>query len=206
MAIFAQTHTKPAPTDHPVHELIRERWSPRAYSDRPVERPVLARLFEAARWAPSSSNQQPWSFIFGEQGSSGYQRIFDALVPFNQGWVKSAPVLAIGLARKNSANGSPNHYALYDLGQAVGLLLVEATSLGLAVHEMAGFDAEKARTNLNIPETHDLGAIMTIGYAGDPNTLPDPLKERELAPRTRNPLAQFVFEDAFGEVANLKRA
>lgn len=204
MPTAEHTHTNPAPADHPIHELIGNRWSPRAYSDRPVERHQLALLFEAARWAPSSSNEQPWTFIFGEKGSAGYQRIFDTLVPFNQDWVKNAPVLAIGLARKQGKDGSPNRYALYDLGQAVGLLLVEATSLGLVVHQMAGFDIEKARHKLNIPDTHEIGAAMTIGHLGHPNSLSDKLKERELAPRQRKPLSDFVFEGGFGEVADLK--
>ncbi len=207
MATAAHAQKKPAPTDHPVHELIRDRWSPRAYSDRPVKRHLLAQLFEAARWAPSSSNEQPWSFIVGEQGSEGYQRMFDALMPQNQEWVKSAPVLVIGLARKNSArNGAPNRFAMYDLGQAVGQLLVEATSLGLVVHQMGGFDPEKARKNLSVPDTHEIGSIMTIGYIGDPSTLSEQLKEREFGPRSRNPLSEFVFEGAFGGASELPTA
>jgi nitroreductase len=193
----------PAPTDHPVHELIRHRWSPRAYSDRPVERRLLAQLFEAARWAPSSGNEQPWSFIFGEKGSEGYRRIFDVLVPANQEWVKSVPVLAIGLARRLSTNGAENRFAMYDLGQAVSLLIVEATALGLVVHQMAGFDKEKAGQNLSVPDAYEIASVIAIGYQGDPAQLSDKLKSRELAPRMRKPLSEFVFERTFGDVADL---
>lgn len=206
MSTVAKPTNRSAPADHPVNELIQNRWSPRAYSDRPVERRLLAQLFEAARWAPSSSNEQPWSFVFGEKGSEGYQRIFDALVPFNQGWVKSVPVLAIGLARKHSSrDGAVNNYALYDLGQAVAQLAVEATAQGLVVHQMAGFDHDKARTNLNVPETHHIGSVMAIGYWGDPNSLPETIKDRELAPRTRYPLEKFVFEGTFGQAVEFKK-
>ena len=122
---------KPAPAEHPICDFIKERWSPRAYAaDRPVPPEVLAQLFEAARWAPSSSNEQPWSFIVGVKGTETWTKLFDTLVPGNQVWTKNAPVLVLGLARKTfQKNGKPNWHALYDLGQAVSMLLIQATSL-----------------------------------------------------------------------------
>jgi nitroreductase len=198
---------KPAPASYPIHELISRRWSPRSFTAQPVDRTQLAHLFEAARWAPSSSNEQPWAFLFGERGTAGWQKLFDTLVPFNQAWVKAAPVLVLGLARKTfAANGNPNKFALYDLGQAVGGLLIEATALGLSVHQMAGFDAGKARETFGIPESYEVGAMMAIGHSGDPESLSEQMRERELAPRARNPLDSFVFEEEFGRHAEFPPA
>jgi nitroreductase len=202
-----ESHEKPAPAAYPIHEHIARRWSPRAYTGQPVDRYQLAQLFEAARWAPSSSNEQPWAFLIAEQGSTGWQKLFETLVPFNQAWVKTAPVLVLGLARKTfAANNTPNRHALYDLGQAVGALLWQATALGLSVHQMAGFDADKARAAFGIPENYEVGAMMTIGYAGDPGVLSEQLRERELAPRKRNPLESFVFEGEIGRPAEFPPA
>jgi len=197
-----QTFEKPATAAYPISELISQRWSPRAYSERSVDRYLLAQLFEAARWAPSSSNEQPWAFFIAEKGTEGWQKLFDTLVPFNQDWVKLAPVLVLGLARKNFAgNGTPNRHALYDLGQAVGGLLAEATALGLSVHQMAGFDPDRARVALHIPDNYELGAAMTIGYPAKAEILPDGLRARELAPRQRHPIESFVYEGDFGKPA-----
>jgi nitroreductase len=197
-----QSFEKPAPAAYPVHELIRRRWSPRAFTGQSVDRYQLAQLFEAARWAPSSSNEQPWTFLIAERGTAGWQKLFDTLVPFNQAWAKAAPMLVLGLARKTfAANNNPNRFALYDLGQAVGKLLVQATALGLSVHQMAGFDAEKARTAFGIPENYEVGSMMTIGHAAHPESLSEQLREREVAPRTRNPIESFVFEEELGRPA-----
>jgi nitroreductase len=194
---------KPASTEYPIHELIQSRWSPRAYApDRPVTGEMLARLFEAARWAPSSSNEQPWSFIVGVKGTETWNKLFDALVPANQAWTKNAPVLVLGLASKVfQKNGTPNRHALYDLGQAVATLLVEATSLGLATHQMGGFDADKARASFHVPDNYDIVAAMAIGYQADPSTLPPELRDREVGPRTRKSSSTFVFEGDFGKPA-----
>src|SRR5438445_8777841 len=145
---------KPAPSDFPVHELIRERWSPRAFADKPVPQDVLRSIFEAARWAPSSSNEQPWAYIVGSKDDKiSFDKILSVLVEFNAGWAKSAPVLAIAVAGLFFAkNKAPNRNAQYDTGAATALLSVEATARGLAVHQMAGFDHEKARQVLGIPE------------------------------------------------------
>jgi len=192
---------KPAPTEYPIHDLIQSRWSPRAYvAERPVPAELLAQLFEAARWAPSSSNEQPWSFIVGIKGTDTWNKIFDTLVSFNQAWAKNAPVLVLGLASKVfQKSGAPNRHALYDLGQAVATLLVGATSLGLVTHQMAGFDADKARAAFHVPDSYDIGAVMAIGYQADPSTLPPELQEREAGPRTRKSINTFVFEGDFGK-------
>jgi nitroreductase len=194
---------KPAPVEHPIHELLASRWSPRAYAgDRPVAPEVLAQLFEAARWAPSSSNEQPWSFIVGIKGRETWNKLFDTLVPGNQAWTRNAPVLMLGLARKTfQKSGSPNRHAMYDLGQAVSMLLIQATSLGLITHQMAGFDPEKARSTFQVPDNYDIGAVIAIGYQADPSTLPTELRERETAPRTRNSIDTFVFEGDFRKTA-----
>jgi nitroreductase len=194
---------KPPQAEHPIHELIARRWSPRAYAaERPVPPEVLAQLFEAARWAPSSSNEQPWSFIVGVKGTETWNKLFDALVPANQAWTKNAPVLMLGLARKTfQKNGNTNRHAMYDLGQAVSMLLVQATSLGLITHQMGGFDQDKARAAFHVPDSHEIVAAMAIGYQADLAILPPELREREIAPRTRNPIDTFVFDGDFGNTA-----
>ena len=194
---------KPAPIDFPVHELIRERWSPRAFADKSVPQDVLRSVFEAARWAPSSRNEQPWVYIVGSKDDKlSFDKILSVLVEFNAGWAKSAPVLAIAVAQLFFAkNKAPNRNALYDTGAATALLSVEATARGLAVHQMAGFDHEKARQVLGIPEGWEPIAALAIGYLGDPSSLPQPLRDREMAPRTRKPIAEFVMAGHWGHTA-----
>lgn len=202
------SQAKPAKTNAPVHDLIRERWSPRAFEDRPVEPRKLISLFEAARWAASSYNAQPWYYIVATKDDpENYQKILDSFVEFNQGWAKNAPVLAISVAaHKFAHNGQPNRHAFHDVGQASASLAIEATSLGLAVHQMAGIDPEKARKNSEIPEGYEAVAGIAIGYPGDPASLPDQLRERELAPRGRKPLDSFVFTGAWGKSSPFLRA
>src|ERR1700720_2199435 len=185
---------KRAPTDCPVHDFITERWSPRAFSDKPVAPDVLASLFEAARWAPSSSNEQPWAYIVATRDDrENFEKMLSVLVEFNANWAKNAPVLALAIAELAFAkNNAPNRNAQYDTGAATALLSVEATAHGLAVHQMAGFDPEKARQVFGIPAGWEAIAALAIGYPGDPASLPQPLQDREMAPRTRNPIAEFV--------------
>src|SRR5262249_14557154 len=145
---------KPAPADFPIHELIRKRWSPRAFSDTPVPHELLRSLFEAARWAASSFNDQPWAYIVGTKNDEeNYSKILGVLMDMNAAWAKRAPVLAISVARKHfKHNGSPNPVAVHDLGAANAQLTMEATSRGLAVHQMAGFHHDRARQVFGIPE------------------------------------------------------
>ena len=156
----------PAKTDYPVHDLIQNRWSPRAFSDNPVSPETLRSLFEAARWAPSSSNEQPWAFIVGTKDDlETHSKILSTLVEFNQGWAKHAPVLAIAVSQMEFArNKTPNRNAFYDTGAAVAHLTAEATSRGLFVHQMAGFEPQKAIEVFHIPKGWEPIAAFAIGY------------------------------------------
>lgn len=196
---------KPAPTTHPVHNLIRERWSPRAFSDKPVDSKVLASLFEAARWAPSSNNEQPWAYLVATKGNSEeFDRMLSVLVEFNANWAKEAPVLVLAVSRLNfHNNGTPNRNAFYDTGAASALLSVEATARGLAIHQMAGFDHAKAKQVFEIPADCEPIAAMAIGYPGNPDSLPGKLRDREVAPRTRRPLAEFVMSGRWGHTSSI---
>jgi nitroreductase len=193
---------KPAPTNFPVHDLIRDRWSPRAFAKKPVEPSVLASLFEAARWAPSSSNEQPWAYLVATKDEKeNFAKTLGVLVEFNAGWAKEAPVLMIAFSRLNFQNGTANRNAFYDTGAATALLSVEATARGLAVHQMAGFDPAKAKQVFEIPEDWEPIAAIAIGYPGDPSSLPQKLHDREVAPRTRKPLSEFVMSGRWGHTS-----
>jgi nitroreductase len=194
---------KHAPDGAGVEHLIRRRWSPRAFADKEVSADDLKKLFEAARWAASSFNEQPWRFLVGRRGDETYKKIFGALVEFNQSWAKSAPVLVLSVAKKTfSASGQPNRYGLHDTGAATTLLSLQATANGLHTHSMAGFDAEQARASFAIPSDYDIGAVTALGYFGDPESLPDQMQKTEVAPRQRKPLEEFVFSD-WGKPAEL---
>ena len=194
---------KPAPSDFPVHPLIRDRWSPRAFIDKPIPPEVLRSLFEAARWAPSSYNEQPWAYIVAtKDDKANFDKVLGTLVEFNAAWAKNASALAIAVAKLVFAkNHAPNRNAQYDTGAASALLSVEATAHSLAVHQMAGFDPEKARLALGIPSDWEAIAAIAIGYPGNPDSLSQPLKERELAPRTRKPIREFVMTGSWGHTA-----
>jgi nitroreductase len=183
----------------PVLEAIEKRRSLRAFADRPVADEGIRTLFEAARWAPSSMNEQPWMYIYATKDQSHlWERIFECLNESNRIWVKNAPLLIVSLARKNFArNDRPNSSARYDLGGANALLSIQATALGLIVHQMGGYDRQKAIENLNIPDRYELGVIMAVGYPGDPDRLPENLKQREVAPRTRYRQSEFVLNQSF---------
>lgn len=197
-------HVKQALTTEEVLPVVRKRWSPRAFADREVSKADLRKVFEAARWAPSSSNEQPWRFIVGFRGSDTYQKIGSSLVEFNQAWALKAPVLILGVAKKHfSHNESENGYNLYDLGAATGFITLQATALGLVTHQMAGFDQVKARKALGIPEEFDLGSVMALGYQGEPSALTnEKMLKQETLPRTRKPLNEIVL-DAWDESSKL---
>ena len=194
---------RPAPAAALIHDLLSHRWSPRAFEDRPVEPEKLRSLFEAARWAASSYNGQPWNFIVATKDDpQSFQRVLDSFVEFNQGWAKGAPVVGLSVAQlKFSHNGQPNRHAFHDVGQAAANLALQATALGLQVHPMAGIDPEKARKLFNIPEDYEAVAGFALGYPGNPSTLPDQLRERELGPRERKPVSSFVFQGGWGKTA-----
>jgi nitroreductase len=192
--------SKQATPDHPVHELIARRWSPYAFADRPVSLDDLRSLFEAARWAASSYNEQPWSYLVATRDDKeGFERLLSCLVEGNQAWAKAAPVLAIGCTSlKFALNGKPNAAAQHDLGLAAANLVFEATARGLMVHQMIGILPDKVRTLYAVPEGVLPLTGLAIGYLGDPNTLPEKIRPRDLAPRQRKPLAAFVFGGRWG--------
>ncbi|AKT37667.1 nitroreductase family protein [Chondromyces crocatus] len=191
----------PALTDHPIHELLVRRFSPRAFGPESVSTEQLLSLLEAARWSPSCANEQPWSYVVARrEDTEAFARLLSCLVEKNQVWAKHAAVLMISVARTHFVKGEKvNQHAWYDVGQATALLTVEATAVGLRVHQMAGFDAAKAREVLRIPAGHEAVAAIALGHPGDPETLPEDLKQRELAPRQRKPLSDFAFGGAWGE-------
>ncbi len=178
-----------------VHELIRSRWSPRSFSDREVSNEDLKAIFEAARWAASSFNEQPWRFLVARKSDgAAYEKILGLLVPGNQAWAKTAPVLFIMAAKRTfSHNSSPNYYGLHDAGQALAHIMLQATALGLHAHGMAGFDRERARKELGIPDDYDLGAAVALGYLAPPDQLPENYRKSEVAARERKPLNEIVF-------------
>jgi nitroreductase len=196
---------KLADTTHPIEPLLQRRWSPRAFANRPVEPEKLLRLWEAARWSASCANQQPWYFIVATQEDEAeYTRLLSCLRENNQQWASRAPVLMVSVAKLSfDMNGQPNRYAFHDVGLAVANLIMQATALGLYVHQMAGFYPEKVRELYGVPEDFEPVAGIVLGYPGDAATLPEDLQQRELAPRVRRPLETFVFQGAWGQISPL---
>lgn len=196
---------KPADAQYPILDLLRRRWSPRAFADRLVEPEKLRGLLEAARWAPSSYNEQPWSFLVATKDDpENFQRLLSCLVEGNQAWAQFAPVLMISVARLNFAqNGQPNRHAFHDVGLAAENLVIQAMALDLMVHQMAGFYPDKAREVFRIPPGYEPVAAIAVGYPGEPDRLPEKLRQRELAPRTRKMLREFVFGGEWGRPAGM---
>jgi nitroreductase len=196
--------SKQAPAVEGVLPAVLHRWSPRSFADRDVSAEDLKKVFEAARWAASSYNEQPWRYLVGTRGSETYKKIFSTLIPFNQSWAGTAPVLILGVAStKFSHNGAPNGYGLHDLGAASSYLTLQASELGLKTHQMAGFDHEAARKAFGIPEDYVLGSVIALGYLGEPAALGnEQMISMEVAPRERKPLSEVVLS-AWGEAAKL---
>lgn len=196
---------KRASTDHPIHSLIATRWSPYAFDDRPVSRADTLSLFEAARWAASSYNEQPWHYLLAsQQEPEAFAKLLSCLVEGNQTWAKAAPLLAISVASLSfKLNGKPNKAAIHDLGLAAGNLTVEATARGLVVHQMIGILPERARELYVIPQGYEAVTGLAIGYVGDPTRLPEALSQRDLAPRPRRPLTEFIFGGRWGSASAL---
>jgi nitroreductase len=188
---------KHAPAALGINELIAKRWSPRAYTDKLISSEDLTKIFTAASWAASSSNEQPWRFLVGHKGSETHDKILDCLVEFNQLWAKSAPVLVLTIAKTTfTKDGSPNNaWALHDVGAASANMCLQAIDLGIHTHGMAGYDKDKVRTHFNLPADYTEGAVWAMGYLGDPDTLPEKIKAMELVPRTRKPLSELVFTE-----------
>jgi nitroreductase len=195
---------KKAPHVDGVMDVFFERWSPRSFADRDVSPELLGKVFEAARWAASSYNEQPWRFLVGMRGSSTYDKIYHSLSESNRKWAGTAPVLMLNAARtKFDENGKPNRVAFYDLGAAASSLCLEAAALGLATQQMEGFDTEAARRAFDTPEDYTMGAAIALGYQGEPGALgSEQLIEKEVAPPTRLPLSEFVFSE-WGKAAEI---
>ncbi len=187
-----------------IAPLLAARWSPRAFSGESLSPADLAALFEAARWAPSASNEQPWRFIVARRDQpDAFTRVFECLSEGNRRWAGSAGALCIGVAARINSRGRENGHARYDLGQAVAHLSIQASTAGLYVHQMGGFSAEAARATFAIPDGFDPVVAIALGRLGDPNTLAENDRERELDPRRRRPLAETVFTGVWGRPADL---
>ncbi len=185
-----------------INELILKRRSPVLFSDRPVENEKLELLFEAARWAPSSHNQQPWRFMFAKRkDKDDFNRLFDCLSPGNKLWAGTVPVLILSIAETiSSYNKKMNKYAFHDVGLAVSNLIIQATFMGLFVHQMGGYDNEKARNTLKIPDDYDPVAMIAVGYLAESyEGFPQELIKREKATRLRKPLNEIVYNNIWGK-------
>ena len=192
LTIAEVNQIKQAPTSG-LLPAIAHRWSPRAFAETPVSAADLETVLEAARWSASSSNEQPWRFLVGVQGSETHAKIISTLVAFNQAWAGRAPVLILGVALAKNEKGNPNHYALYDLGQAAGAIAVQSASMGLATHQMGGFDHAAARLAFGLTPDHATGSVIALGYQAEPDALlHEQLIEREVAPRTRKALSEIA--------------
>lgn len=196
---------RPESNDHPIHDLLRRRWSPRAFDPRPIEKAKLLSLLEAARWAPSSYNEQPWAFLVAtKEEPADYARVLECLIDFNRGWATAAPVVLLTVAHTAfDKNGSPNRHAFHDIGLAIAQLTVQATAEGLVVHQMAGILPDRARELFAIPKDWEALTGVAIGYPGDPSSLSETLRQREEAPRTRKPLESFVFSGTWNQKSPL---
>jgi len=188
------TDHKTAKTQHDISELIRRRWSPRAFSDRPIAEEELQALFEAASWAASSYNEQPWQYVYAHRSDeAGFQRLLSCLKPGNQTWAKNAAVLVLSSASTTfSRNGKTNHHALHDTGAANAHLLLEATRRDIYGHAMAGFDYDRTVEEFELAEPVVPVCFLALGYLGDPEQLEEPLRSSEQKPRQRQPVDSFT--------------
>jgi nitroreductase len=179
-----------------IHELIDKRWSPRAFADKEIEENKIKKLFEAASFAASCYNEQPWRFVYATKDyPERYEQLFSCLGEFNQMWVKTAPMIILTVVSKTFArNKNPNAHARHDLGLAIGNMSVQAMSMDLYMHQMAGFSAEKAREVFDIPEDFEPVTMIALGYLGDAEQLPESMREMESPKRDRKNLAQLLFD------------
>lgn len=187
-------NNKPATPDYPVLEVIANRWSPYAFSDRMIEKEKILSMLEAARWAASSYNEQPWFYIVGWQGDENFGKLAECLAEGNA-WAKKVPVLMLSIAKTYFEHKhAPNRHYMHDTGMADAYLTLQATALDVGVHQMAGFEMDKARELFEIGEEFEPGAMIAIGYYGDQNSLPEELKQRELAPRKRRTVQEMLWK------------
>lgn len=185
--------TKRAETKHPVHPIIRKRWSPRAFSDQDISAEYMKILLEAASWAASSYNEQPWSYIYAHRDDkAGFEKLLGCLNEFNRNWAKGAAVLALSTARTQFGNGKDNRHYLHDTGAANTTMALQAADLDIYCHQMAGFDVDKTKEVFDLPEGTEPASFIALGYVGHPDQLGDDLQEQETASRSRRDLDDFV--------------
>jgi nitroreductase len=183
--------------DHPIESLFLERWSPRAMSGEPLSEGEILTLFEAARWAPSTYNEQEWRFLYARRDTPQWSTIFELLVEGNKAWCKNAAMLTVIVAHKKfTQNGKPNPVHLFDVGAAFENIALQGAAMALVVHGMMGFDYDKARAQLKVPEDYDVAAMFAAGRPGSVDALPEQLRQRE-QPSHRKPVSQIICEGAF---------
>ena len=193
MSMTRHPSAKTASTAVPVHPLLAERWSPRGFDrEHELDDVALAALLEAARWAPSSQNSQPWRFLVTRRGEQAYDRLFATLAPGNRAWAGTASALVLVAARTVGDDGRPQSWALYDTGQAVAALVTQAQADGLAVHQMGGFDTTAVRAEFGLGSTLTPVVVLAVGRRDSAADLPEPLAVREAAPRTRRPVSDLL--------------
>lgn len=191
---------RPVRSTLPLHPLLNARYSPRAFSERDVTDAELNLVLEAARWAPSSMNEQPWRFLVTRRGATGHAQLLGSLNASNQAWADKAPVLILNMVKRTlSRNGLENFHARHDLGLATAQLTMQATALGMGLHILGGFRADTARAAFNIPSELDLVSVIALGFPGDAEQLPQDLMQRELQRSQRRPLSELVFAGEFKE-------
>ncbi len=196
---------KPANTAVPIHELLQQRWSPRAFNGQSLSKEILTKLFEAARWASSRFNSQPWRFIVAtNDDAEGFEKLHSYLMAGNQPWAKDASALITVVASlKGKPDSDPNPEFMYDVGLAVGQMVIEAMANGVYVHQMAGIERDKIKELYHVPDGHAIICCLAVGEMGDAGALPEPYNAPEIAPRERKPLSEFVFRGDWGNSAGL---
>ena len=183
--------------EHPINKIFLERWSPRAMSGEEVSATELMPLFEAARWAPSSYNNQPWRFVYARKGSESWNKFYNLMVEFNKSWAVNASLLVVVVSKKTfDHNSQPAITHSFDTGAALQNLALQGSMNGMVIHAMEGFDYQKAKAELNIPEGYSIEAMVAIGKKGKKEALPEELKQRE-SPSGRKRISEFVFESNF---------
>lgn len=191
---------KPAVTEFTIDNLLKKRWSPRSFKPTSLTEDEIGSIMEAARWAASASNVQPWRFIVATRDQTEhFAKLLEPLADGNSMWAKNAGALVLAIAQNKNAEGKPQAYAEHDLGQSNVMITLQVESLGLRAHQMAGFDKDKARELFDIPEGFTPMTYIAIGHQDEPEKLVDFLEEREKAPRTRKPLNEIVFRGKFGQ-------
>jgi nitroreductase len=194
---------KPAETSQPVIDVIRNRWSPRAFTDQMVPKEVLTSLFESARWAASCNNSQPWRFIIAtKENRAEYDRLLSCFNDRNQSWAITAPIIMITCADKNLPTGSPSNYGFYDTGAAMAQFTAQASSHGVVVHQAQGILPDRVREEYGVPDDFDPCTGVAVGYQGEADVLPEDYAKREVLPRDRKPLEELVFTGGFGNSSN----